>query len=569
MNQPKLVSQKAIATFFLSIFLSSMIFASSGTFITSFYNGTIQYLGNSEDTLIISSNVSATIATSHVPYWLITPISRIHGVISVSPETIAACSSGGFSFFVRGIVPSEFFKNEQLTFIHGRPLNNNESFSIILGYRLANRLHKTIGDDIFLFSALVNDYTRVRIVGIYRSDSLLDDEGLISLSIGAMLSDTYPGYVNLIRIKYDSSLVSKQQLIDALYLRRVLTLHIVNESSNVVDARISLLRYDFSLVNFKLTNSTGYAVFSGLLLNYYFIMVEYQGNFFIYNITLIGNQNLKLNIGRNKTISNYQIRISTLSDGIPITGTKLFIIDAYTHKELYHNYSSNSTLNLHLNSNDLLIYAVDGLCVKEIHVSSSISYLDIDFHRSSSMYYKIPAEFISYEPTKLKIDAPTSLIRSSLGQLIGITENMLWAILLIVALLSLFLIRVITNTFFSEVRRNISVIRMLGAKFTQSLRYILPLQISITTISSILGFIVGVFSIDILVSFDLLLIGGHSYFPVFSIEIFTFSLMMPLIFSLITLIWQIHFVYSRPLADVLQVRVRELLENQMESEVNE
>ncbi len=565
---PRLISNKAIATFFLSIFLSSMIFSSSGTFITSFYNGTVQYLGDSNDTLIISSNVSATIATSHVPYWLITPLSQINGIIGLSPETIAACSSDAYSFFIRGVVPSEFFKSQAINIIEGRNLVNNDTLSIILGYRLANRLEKHVGDTIFLFSALVNDYAIVKVIGIYRSETLLDDEGIVPLSIGSMLSDTYPSYVNLIRITYNTSIISKTELIDTIYVKRNITISISRNNISVSNIEVSLLRFDLSLERYGITNSSGCIVFTNLLMNTYFIKIKDNNSTYIYSTTHLSNQNLKIDLSSSTAKTNSSIVISTFSDGSPISNLKVLVLSKKTNEVLFSKMNTAHMENISLSESEILIYLFDGISINKFDVNTNITnYLEIDLHRSKSLFYQTTAYYIPFIPSHLKVAPPTSLIRSSFKQIIGITENMLWAILLVVTLLSLLLIRVITNTFFSEVRRNISVIRMLGAKIHQSISYIIPIQIFITAIASVLGYICGFASVYSLVNFDLLLIGGHSYYPIFSSEILLLSILMPLFFSLITLVIQIYRVYSNPLSQMLSIRFRELSENNVETEL--
>ena len=568
MNNIHLISNKSLATFFISIFLASMIFSSSGTFITSFYNGTIQYLGDSEDTLIISSNISATIATSHIPFWLITPLSKINGVESVSPETIAVCSSDSHSFFVRGIFPSEFFKNQYIHIIQGRNLRDNDTFSILLGDRLANRLGKSVGDAIFLFSALVNDYAKLKIIGIFKSGTLLDDEGIIPLSIGSMLSDTYPAYVNLIRIKYDPSIVTSTHLIDAVFKKRTLTIHVINGTQNINNAEVTLLRYDFErMYNSKWTNDTGYVLFSNLLLNTYFIKIKIGSFQYLYQVTPTSDMEFNINLNHYDSPINETLAIHTISDHINIANIRVFILGANSHRILFSGYTDdNGSLAAQITYSPIKLIISDNLNILNYSLENVNGSLWIDLHRSSSVYYKIPSNYFPYTPSHLKMAIPTGLIRSSLKQMIGVTENILWSILLVVAVLSLFLIRIITNTFFSEIRRNISVIRAIGARFSQAISYVLPLQLLSTIFASALGYLTGFASIGILVHFDLLLVGGHSYFPIFSPLILIFAILIPLSFSLPTTIFQIHFVYSHPLAQVLNIRLKELFDTSVETD---
>lgn len=195
----------------IGVMLVSILFSSSLSFLESFQNMTQTYFGEREDIVIISSEGAETIVTSRTNHYLSYLLSRIDGVLSVSPEVITGITIHGKPTYLRGVTPS-FLELQDLTIVEGDvPELSQPAFSLV-GTRASKRLDLSVGDRFVAFSALKDAFVELSVSGVFESDSPLDDEVISSLETARQLTDLHPNEVTLIRAKIDKGKLDEEEV---------------------------------------------------------------------------------------------------------------------------------------------------------------------------------------------------------------------------------------------------------------------------------------------------------------------------------------------------------------------
>ena len=127
--------------FLISIILAlySLLPMISLILIESTYNSITGFLNENSSEILIYDKNARTAATSRLPISLFSKIASVKGVEAVSPEVIAMSLIKNELVIVRGIDISLFSKIEKIEILYGRSLSLNDSFSMIVGYRLFER----------------------------------------------------------------------------------------------------------------------------------------------------------------------------------------------------------------------------------------------------------------------------------------------------------------------------------------------------------------------------------------------------------------------------------------------
>jgi ABC-type lipoprotein release transport system permease subunit len=185
-----------------------MLFSMTALSLLGFYNGFTTYLGEGEDIVVIYNKKSSTPFTGLVPIYLAEKISTLNGVLATSPEVIIPCIIKNKATFLRGIIPKEFTKLNQLTIIEGVMLELNDLNSAIAGKKVAEKLSLMLNDTVLILGVLTDRYLELKIKGIFVSNSPIDDEILTPLYVGQWLRGTDYEYVTLIRFKIDRNLIT-------------------------------------------------------------------------------------------------------------------------------------------------------------------------------------------------------------------------------------------------------------------------------------------------------------------------------------------------------------------------
>lgn len=210
----KYLKGQHILTLALILTLASTLFSITAFSLLGFYNGFNAYLGEGESIVAIYDRRSRTPFTGLVPAYLAERISTMNGVLASSPEAIAPCFIRDDPIFLRGIIPKQFTKLNQLTIIDGSMFELGDVNSIIVGKNAAERLSLKPNDKVLVLGVLKDRYLELRVMGIYESHSAMDDEALAPLYVGQWLRGTDYGQVTLVRFKIDRGVVSPAMIFE-------------------------------------------------------------------------------------------------------------------------------------------------------------------------------------------------------------------------------------------------------------------------------------------------------------------------------------------------------------------
>ncbi|MCX8189440.1 MAG: hypothetical protein N3F64_06980 [Nitrososphaeria archaeon] len=205
-----------ILTLMLIIVLSSTLFSITALSLLGFYRGFTVYLGESEDIVALYDRRSSTPFTGLVPLYLSEKVCLLDGVLASSPEVVAPCILDGEMVFLRGIVPEDFARLNDLIFVEGFMIGMDDLNSIVVGRNLAKRLGLDVNDSVIVLGVLSDQYLELHVRGIYVSNSFLDDEVLAPLYVGQWLRGSGYAHVTLIRFKVDPEIVGPIKIFEEL-----------------------------------------------------------------------------------------------------------------------------------------------------------------------------------------------------------------------------------------------------------------------------------------------------------------------------------------------------------------
>jgi len=204
-------------TFLLTLLtLSSALFSITLTSLVGFYGSFSSILDSGGDVLAVYGRGSRTPFTGLVPLQLSSALSNVSGVLASSPEVLAPCVLEGRPVFLRAVVPEEFLKVQQVKVVEGVLFEFSWLDSAAVGCRLAGLLNLKVGDRILVRSALVDRYVELQVVGVFESNSPLDDEVLAPLYVGQWLRGSGYSHVTFVRLKVDPSSFNLSKAVELL-----------------------------------------------------------------------------------------------------------------------------------------------------------------------------------------------------------------------------------------------------------------------------------------------------------------------------------------------------------------
>jgi ABC-type lipoprotein release transport system permease subunit len=189
-----------------------MLFSITAYSFLGFYNGFTNYIGAESNIVAVYGTTGSTPLTGIVPLSLTDKISSVNGVLACSPEVIAPVVIDGKSVFIRGILPEDISKLNNLTVTEGEPLYLTDVDCAVVGKGLSEKLNLKPGDKITAYSVLSEKYADLQIKGVYESGSPIDDEALVPIYVGQWLRSLTYDQVSVIRAKIDPNQVSANQL---------------------------------------------------------------------------------------------------------------------------------------------------------------------------------------------------------------------------------------------------------------------------------------------------------------------------------------------------------------------
>ena len=212
----KYLRRRRILTLTLILSMTSTLFSITAFSLLSLYWSFNAYLGEGEDIIVLYDRNSRTPFTGLVPAYLAYKIGALNGVSASSPEVIAPCLVNGKVVFLRGVVPKDFLKLNQLIMVSGSSLSLNDLNSVIIGVGAAEKLRLKLNDRVLILGVLTDEYVEVRVKGIYKCDSTMNDEIIAPLYVGQWLRGADYEHVTLIRFKIDRNTVTTSEIFETI-----------------------------------------------------------------------------------------------------------------------------------------------------------------------------------------------------------------------------------------------------------------------------------------------------------------------------------------------------------------
>ncbi len=211
-----IISFRRLTPLFLALIAISALISFTASIFLGIYNTAATLIGEREDeVLVVYDRTSKTPQTSIIPLSLYDKLRGLDGVKALSPEAIAISMIGNRVIVVRGMDPELIQEVYRMRLMNGT--DKIEGFSALIGDRLARALKVDVGDLITVRSALTNSFLELEIIGVFQSESPLDDEILVPLYVGQWLRGLDEDAVSLIRVEVDPSKLSKEDLISYLH----------------------------------------------------------------------------------------------------------------------------------------------------------------------------------------------------------------------------------------------------------------------------------------------------------------------------------------------------------------
>ncbi|MFX0211285.1 MAG: ABC transporter permease, partial [Candidatus Hodarchaeota archaeon] len=214
----------------LWLFLIGVMFVSttSGA-IAAFIMGVSEeefFIDEVDNILIVTEPGSTTPLTSRVPDYVQADIQKVNGVFAISRETMCVSIAQNLddrSIIVRGVTPN-FLQITRTKLIEGswfnpefdQSANIHVSNGAMVGFILAEGLGLECGDKLQLASTVTDVVMELVITGIIQSDSPIDEELLVTLSVGKILAKKEDTFVSFIRVLVNEEIITKEKLSELL-----------------------------------------------------------------------------------------------------------------------------------------------------------------------------------------------------------------------------------------------------------------------------------------------------------------------------------------------------------------
>ena len=212
----RILDLRTLKWFLLSIITISTLFTVSSSFLLGFQNQQLFTDGSAPNVLIISQP-KITPAESQIPLFWINDIQQLPGISVISPETVDVVidQTNGQTPYFRGVTDNFRTISSKFSMVSGNYFDtnpNSTSIEIIVGQFYANLFKIHYGDSIVFQSrpkSVINDAT---VTGIFSTGTIADDGILGPLWMGRSFAGLTSNLVNIIRIKFDTSMYTKTEL---------------------------------------------------------------------------------------------------------------------------------------------------------------------------------------------------------------------------------------------------------------------------------------------------------------------------------------------------------------------
>jgi ABC-type lipoprotein release transport system permease subunit len=171
--------------------------------------------GTSDDILVYYNEQATTPFTSQIPVYLSKSFEQVNGVQVVNPEIFQPVIIKDSTAYIRGTNYTKLLSLENGKVLDGKIPDDKQVYQALVGKDLATRLKLGINDTVSIESIVSDQIIPIKIVGKYSSGKLAtSDELLVSPEIARAIAGFDETVVTHIRVKFDRSVISRQEIID-------------------------------------------------------------------------------------------------------------------------------------------------------------------------------------------------------------------------------------------------------------------------------------------------------------------------------------------------------------------
>ena len=242
----KIFTLRDLRLFLLGIIFISMTSGAIGAFMLGLSEEEF-FIGEADNILIVTEPGITTPFTGKVPESLQNDIKKIKGVVAISPETLGlsvAQNLGKKPIVVRGITsnfsnltPIEVTKGSWFDPRFGQS-DSTQVNGAMVGHFLATDLDLSTGDHLQLASTLTDMVIEVVITGIIRSNSPIDEELIVSLSLGKIMRGKGEVFVSFLRVLINEEILTKETLSDFINQEFTVPIQLITQDPELTDSLV-------------------------------------------------------------------------------------------------------------------------------------------------------------------------------------------------------------------------------------------------------------------------------------------------------------------------------------------
>ena len=191
------------------IVICSLVFTFSLLLSSSLAEAMYTYLGSGEGELILLSRGSSTPFTGLMDTRVIDNISRIEGVVYVSPELLIPIYIDNETLIGRGIHPSLFMEATEVTVLEGEFIDKYDYEYAVVGEELSRRLNLGVGEKILVRSILNKAFQPIVVKGVARLPDPYNSEILIHIDLARVMRGVVGNYSSMIRVGVEKGMWNK------------------------------------------------------------------------------------------------------------------------------------------------------------------------------------------------------------------------------------------------------------------------------------------------------------------------------------------------------------------------
>ncbi|MFW9990526.1 MAG: ABC transporter permease [Candidatus Odinarchaeota archaeon] len=343
----KFIAMKKIYLLLIGIFLVATIAGAGVSYISSLTEKDF-FLGESDNTLVITSLGSTTPLTSQVPEYLIKNLEMVPGVLACSPEVLSAGilpDKQGKIVIIRGINPSTFAAVDQRHIIVGEWFSDysvDGQSGVLVGKKLAEFLDIATGDELVIGSTIKDATLVVKVSGIIETGTPIDEELVLPLMGAKIIGGLDPGMTTLIRVLFDASRTDKQRIRQVVNTQFEVPVKIASLDGKAIgdffkgDFIIRVLSYTDDLVTVQQIKYNEIASFSLPFGFYFFEVISNPPSFSLVSqkIPKFVNASLAgpflLYVEKTDEDSFISVRATLVENDLAVPGHDLTLIDEFS-----------------------------------------------------------------------------------------------------------------------------------------------------------------------------------------------------------------------------------------------